>query len=78
MEDKKTDNKKIDFVVHEADMNRLERVNKRLFIENIILIIVIFLIVGGLLVYSMLPSESITGTQEVTDVQDSTVTNIGK
>lgn len=74
------ENKKIDFVVHEADMNRLERVNKRLFIENIILIIVIFLIVGGLLVYSMLPSESttITGEQQVTDVDNSTVTNVGK
>ena len=58
------DNKKIDFVVHEADMNRLERVNKRLFIENIILIIVIFLIVGSWVIYSMLPSEVIEGTQE--------------
>ena len=72
------ENKKIDFVVHEADMNRLERVNKRLFIQNIILIIVIFLIIGGLLIYSMLPSEVIEGTQEVTDVNNSTVTNIGK
>ena len=78
MENKKTENKKIDFVIHEADMNRLEKANKRLFIENIILIIVIFLIVGGLLVYSMLPSEVITGEQEVTDVNNSTVTNIGK
>ena len=60
---KEMDNKKIDFVVHEADMNRMERVNKRQFILNIILIIIIFLIIGGLLAYSMLPSEVIEGTQ---------------
>jgi len=63
------ENKKIDFVVHEADMNRLERVNKRLFIENIILIIIIFLIVGGLLVYSMLPDEKIKSEQVATGSQ---------
>lgn len=52
------ENKKIDFVVHEADMNRLERANKRQFILNIILIIVLFLSYAGIIVYSMLPSES--------------------
>lgn len=72
------ENKKIDFVVYESTMNRLEKVNKRLFIENIILIIVLFLIIGGLLVYSMLPSEttSINGTQEAngSNIQQ----NVGK
>lgn len=72
------ENKKIDFVAHEADMNRLERVNKRLFIENIVLIVIIFLIVGGILVYSMLPSESIEASQKVSDVDNSNVTNVGK
>lgn len=73
------ENKKIDFVVHEAAMNRLERVNKRLFIENIILIIVIFLIIGGLLVYSMLPSTE--ATQEVSNIDsisNSSINNVGK
>ena len=72
------DNKKIDFVVHEADMNRLERVNKRLFIENIILIIVIFLIVGSWVIYSMLPDETIKASQTVKGVDNSTITNVGK
>ena len=60
------ENKKIDFVVHEADMNRLERANKRQFILNIILIIVLFLSYAGIIVYSMLPSETVetTTTQE--------------
>lgn len=60
------ENKKIDFVVHEADMNRLERANKRQFILNIILIIVLFLSYAGIIVYSMLPSETVetTATQE--------------
>jgi len=52
------ENKKIDFVVYEASMNRLERTNKRQFILNIILIIVLFLSYAGIIVYSMLPSES--------------------
>lgn len=72
------ENKKIDFVVYESTMNRLERVNKRLFIENIVLIVIIFLIVGGILVYSMLPSESIEASQKVSDVDNSNVTNVGK
>jgi hypothetical protein len=75
---KRMSNKKIDFVIHEADMNRLERINKKLFIENIILILIIFLIFGCLIVYSTIPSESVTGTQEIKDIQGSTVTNIGK
>lgn len=72
------ENKKIDFVAHESMMSRLEKANKRLFIENIVLIIVLFLIVGGILVYSMLPSEttSINGTQEAngSNIQQ----NVGK
>ena len=61
------ENKKIDFVVHEADMNRLERTNKRQFILNIILIIVLFLSYAGIIVYSMLPSEEYEANQTVTD-----------
>lgn len=74
------ENKKIDFVVHEASMNRLERANKRQFILNIILIIVLFLSYAGIIVYSMLPSEVVetTNTQEVTDfetIENSNITN---
>ena len=60
------ENKKIDFVIYEASMNRLERTNKRQFILNIILIIVLFLSYAGIIIYSMLPSEVIetTATQE--------------
>lgn len=56
------ENKKIDFVVYEASMNRLERTNKRQFILNIILIIVLFLSYAGIIVYSMLPSEIVETT----------------
>ena len=61
------ENKKIDFVVYEASMNRLERTNKRQFILNIILIIVLFLSYAGIIVYSMLPSETYEANQTVTD-----------
>lgn len=60
------ENKKIDFVVYEASMNRLERTNKRQFILNIILIIVLFLSYAGIIVYSMLPSETYEANQTVT------------
>lgn len=63
------ENKKIDFVVHEASMNRLERANKRQFILNIILIIVLFLSYAGIIVYSMLPEETYTASQEANGSQ---------
>ena len=72
------ENKKIDFVVHEADMNRLERANKRQFILNIILIIVLFLSYAGIIVYSMLPEEAYEANQTVNDVnkiENSTIKN---
>lgn len=53
------DNKKdvkVDFIVYESTMNRLERTNKRMFNLNIILIIVLFLVIAGIIVYSMIPS----------------------
>lgn len=70
------ENKKIDFVVHESDMTRLENANIRMYRLNIILIIVIFLIVGGLLVYSMLPDETIKSKQEANGTNISQ--NVGK
>lgn len=54
------DNKKdvkVDFIVYESTMNRLERTNKRMFNLNIILIIVLFLVIAGIIVYSMIPSD---------------------
>lgn len=56
------DNKKdvkVDFIVYESTMNRLERTNKRMFNLNIILIIVLFLVIAGIIVYSMIPSSTI-------------------
>lgn len=49
------ENKKIDFIVYEASMNRMERTNKRQFILNVILIIVLFLSYAGIIIYSMIP-----------------------
>lgn len=72
------ENKKIDFVVYEASMNRLERANKRQFILNIILIIVLFLSYAGIIVYSMLPEEAYEANQTVNDVdkiENSTIEN---
>ena len=72
------ENKKIDFVVYEASMNRLERANKRQFILNIILIIVLFLSYAGIIVYSMLPSETYEANQTVSDfesIENSTINN---
>ena len=63
------ENKKIDFVIYEASMNRLERTNKRQFILNIILIVVLFLSYAGIIIYSMLPSETYEASQEATGSQ---------
>ena len=60
------DNKKdvkVDFIVYESTMNRLERTNKRMFNLNIILIIVLFLVIAGIVVYSMIPSSTIEADQ---------------
>ena len=60
------DNKKdvkVDFIVYESTMNRLERTNKRMFNLNIILIIVLFLVIAGIIVYSMIPSSTIEADQ---------------
>ena len=63
------ENKKIDFVAHEADMNRMERVIERQSKTINILIISIVLIVAGILVYSMLPSETYEASQEANGSQ---------
>lgn len=63
------ENKKIDFVVHEADMNRMERVIKRQSTTINILIFSIVAIVAGILIYSMLPEETYQASQEANGSQ---------
>lgn len=68
------DNKKdvkVDFIVYESTMNRLERTNKRMFNLNIILIIVLFLVIAGIIVYSMIHSSTIEAdqTEHGTDIR---------
>lgn len=65
------ENKKIDFIVYEASMNRMERTNKRQFILNVILIIVLFLSYVGIIIYSMIPVsyDISTNTQEANGSQ---------
>jgi type IV secretory pathway component VirB8 len=63
------ENKKIDFVVHEADMNRMERVIKRQSTTINILIFSIVAIVAGILIYSMLPEETYKASQEANGSQ---------
>lgn len=72
------DNKKIDFVVHEADMNRIENHNKRLFILCVVLIGALLLTFTSFIIYSVLPCESAETTQTLTDfesIENSTITN---
>jgi hypothetical protein len=67
------ENKKIDFIVYETSMNRLERTNKRQFALNIVLIIVLFLSYAGIILYSMIPEEdtsSKVNTQEINDIEN--------
>lgn len=61
------ENKKIDFVVHEADMNRADRDNKRLFTLCIVLIIALFITFISIILYSLTPSENYENIVQETD-----------
>lgn len=63
----------IPFVAHESDMNRMERVNKRLNIVVIIEAIIILLMFTGIMIYFYLPSEVIEDTQTVDNITNSEV-----
>lgn len=70
------DNKKVDFIVYEASMNRLERTNKRLFNLNIILVVILFLTIAGVLCYSMIPSDyNSQNVDSIDSVNNSTIRN---
>ncbi|MBR1653694.1 MAG: hypothetical protein IJ690_07625 [Clostridia bacterium] len=56
----------IPFVAHESAMNRMERANKRLWVVIIILII-------GIFVYFMLPTEIEETTQSVSETDNSEI-----
>lgn len=57
----------IPFVAHESAMNRMERANKRLWIVIIVMII-------GMFIYFLLPTEiEETNTQDVSEITDSEV-----
>lgn len=58
----------IPFVAHESAMNRMERANKRLWIVIIIMFI-------GMMIYFLLPTETIKEetTQNVDDVKNSDI-----
>jgi hypothetical protein len=58
----------IPFVAHESAMNRLERANKRLCIIIIILIV-------GMFIYFLLPTETIEETTQNADNVDSSEIN---
>ena len=62
----------IPFVAHESDMNRMERVNKRLNIIVIIESIIILLMFTGIMIYFYLPSEVIEeNSQDVSEITNS-------
>ena len=50
----------IPFVAHESAMNRMERANKRLWIVIILMFI-------GMLIYFLLPTETVEETSQTTD-----------
>ena len=64
----------IPFVAHESDMNRMERVNKRLDIIVIIESIIILLMFIGIMIYFYLPSEVIEeNSQDVSEITNSEI-----
>ena len=64
----------IPFVAHESDMNRMERVNKRLNIIIIIESIIILLMFTGIMIYFCLPSEVIEeNSQDVSEITNSEI-----
>lgn len=64
----------IPFVAHESDMNRMERVNKRLNIIVIIESIIILLMFTGIMIYFYLPSEVIEeNSQDVSEITNSEI-----
>ena len=64
----------IPFVAHESDMNRMERVNKRLNIIIIIESIIILLMFTGIMIYFYLPSEVIEeNSQDVSEITNSEI-----
>lgn len=64
----------IPFVAHESDMNRMERVNKRLNIVVIIESIIILLMFTGIMIYFYLPSEVIEENyQDVSEITNSEI-----
>lgn len=64
----------IPFVAHESDMNRMERVNKRLNIIVIIESIIILLMFIGIMIYFYLPSEVIEeNSQDVSEITNSEI-----
>ena len=65
----------IPFVAHESDMNRMERVNKRLDIIVIIESIIILFMFAGIMIYFYLPSEVIEEdvSQNIQDISDSDI-----
>jgi hypothetical protein len=50
----------IPFVAHESAMNRMERANRRLWIVIILMFI-------GMLIYFLLPTETVEETSQTTD-----------
>lgn len=64
----------IPFVAHESDMNRMERINKRLNIIVIIESIIILLMFTGIMIYFYLPSEVIEeNSQDVSEITNSEI-----
>lgn len=70
----------IPYIAHEADMTRMERMNRRLWILNIILILILLATNAGWLIYEN-SFEEVTSTSVEQDVDtgngDATVIGVG-
>lgn len=64
----------IPFVAHESAMNRMERVDKRLWKVIIVLIVAWFLTIAGFITYLLIPNEIIEDNiQNVEDITSSEI-----
>lgn len=67
----------IPYVAHEADMTRMERMNRRLWILNIILILILLATNAGWLIYENSFEDVYTSVDQEVDTGEGDATVIG-
>lgn len=67
----------IPYIAHEADMTRMERMNRRLWITNIILILILLATNAGWLIYENSFEDVYTSVDQEVDTGEGDATVIG-